>query len=282
MSKRWILWLLKLIGVGLFVLILSQIDRESLISQLESANLVLLGASFPLLFLIYYCKTERFRSLVYSGKVALSRLEAWKIFNIGVFLAGVTPAKLGELGRAAYLQSAGMQTAVAIGISIIDRALDVVFIGMVGIMSLGILFGWKWSIVGVALLLLSTPLLWLAWKAAARIRTIVIEALLSVSFWTIISWSLYFLWAILIAMSVHIDVSIPVLISAFTITGIISLLPIAPSGLGTRDAALLVLLAPHGVSAEQAVSLAFLMFISIIFSGFLGGWYWIKGVRLHS
>lgn len=282
MAKRWILRLLKLIGVGIFVLILSRIDRQALILQLESANMIFLGASFPLLFLIYYCKTERFRALVQAGKVALTRAEAWKIFNIGVFLAGITPAKLGELGRAAYLQSAGMQTAVAIGISLIDRALDVVFIGFVGIASIGILFGWKWSVIGLCLLLLSTPLLWLLWKASARVRWIIVDTLFPVSIWTIISWSLYFLWAILIAMSVHIDVSIPVLISTFTITGIISLLPIAPSGLGTRDAALLLLLAPYGVSAEQAVSLAFLMFISIIFSGFLGGWYWMKGVRSPS
>ncbi|MDA1292350.1 MAG: lysylphosphatidylglycerol synthase transmembrane domain-containing protein [bacterium] len=278
MAKRWILRLLKLIGVGIFVIILSQIDHQALILQLKSVNMILLGTSMPVLFLIYYCKTERFRSLVQAGKVALSRAEAWKIFNIGVFLAGITPAKLGELGRAAYLKNAGVQTAMAFAISIVDRLFDVACIGIIGIVSVGILFGWQFTIALLILGLIASFIGWILWRKVKKNQWIN-AAIVPAMAWTLLSWSLYFLWAILIAMSVHIDVSIPVLISTFTITGIISLLPIAPSGLGTRDAALLLLLAPYGISAAQAVSLAFLMFISIIFSGFLGGWYWLKGVR---
>ena len=118
MAKRWILRLLKLIGVGLFFLILSQIDRKELFLQLQSINIVIFGASFPLLFCIYYCKTQRLKELVHTTEVVLPLMEHWKIFNIGVFLAGITPAKLGELGRAVYLKNAGVQTSIAIVISI--------------------------------------------------------------------------------------------------------------------------------------------------------------------
>ncbi len=286
MAKRWILRLFKLFGVALFLLIVSRIDRQLLLQQFETLNLTLFGASVPVLFLIYYCKTERFRSLVHTTDVILTKMEVWKIFHIGVFLAGITPAKLGELGRAAYLQSAGVQTAMAVTLSFVDRIFDVICIGLIGIASIGILFGWQWSVVTGVVALIGAQLMWWVWKATSRMQWVATlgnifrrNALLPVIIWTLVSWSLYFLWAILIARAVHIDVSLHVLISAFTITGIISLLPIAPSGLGTRDAALLVLLAPYGVHAEQAVSLAFLMFISIIFSGILGAWYWLKGVQ---
>ena len=53
------------------------------------------------------------------------------------------------------------------------------------------------------------------------------------------------------------------------------MLPIAPSGLGTRDVALLTLLAPFGVQPEEAVALAMLMFASIVLSCPLGGYYWL-------
>jgi len=278
MAKRWILRLLRLIGVGLFFIILSQIDQEELFLQLQSINIIVFGSSFPLLFCIYYCKTQRFKELVHTTEVGLPMIEHWKIFNIGVFLAGITPAKLGELGRAAYLKNAGIQTAMAFAISIVDRLFDVVCIGIIGIASVGILFGWKASVTLLILTLIASQLGWMLWKKVKNIQWIN-AAIIPAMAWTLLSWSIYFLWALLIAWSIGINVSIPTLISTFTITGIISLLPIAPSGLGTRDAALLLLLAPYGVSAEQAVSLAFLMFISIIFSGFLGGWYWLKGVR---
>ncbi|MBT5237310.1 flippase-like domain-containing protein [Candidatus Peregrinibacteria bacterium] len=278
MAKRWILRLLKLIGIGIFILILSQIDREELFLQLQSVNIIMLGLSFPLLFCIYFCKTQRFKALVHTTDISLSLQEHWKIFNIGVFLAGITPAKLGELGRAAYLKNVGIHTAKALSIAIVDRLFDVACIGIIGIISAGVLFGWKFLVTLLVLAIIGAQIGRIFWKKMTRLHWIE-KAIVPGMTWTLVSWSIYFLWALLIAWSIDISVSVPILISTFTVTGIISLLPIAPSGLGTRDAALLILLAPYGVSAEQAVSLAFLMFISIIFSGLLGGWYWVKGVR---
>ena len=89
----------------------------------------------------------------------------------------------------------------------------------------------------------------------------------------------YFELLIIVATAIGIQLPWMVLIAALTLTGILSLVPIAPSGLGTRDAALLLFLTPYGITAEQAVSLALVMFASIIVSGIPGGIYWIKGLQ---
>ena len=161
---------------------------------------------------------------------------------------------------------------MAIAISIADRLFDVFCIALIGIGSVGILFGWQWSISLLVITIIGLQVGWIFWKKLQCIQWIS-GAILPAILWTMMSWSMYFLWALLIAASLQINVSIPVMISVFTITGIVSLLPIAPSGLGTRDAALLLLLTPYGVTVEQAVSLAFLMFISMMMSSTLGGYY---------
>ncbi|MCA9370627.1 MAG: flippase-like domain-containing protein [Candidatus Peregrinibacteria bacterium] len=280
MKKRISLWLLKLIGVGLFIVILSYIDREALISQLQNANVVLLGVSFPLVFLIYFCKTMRWKGLVNAAGISLSLEQHWKIVNIGIFLASISPGKIGELGKAAYLKVAGMNAGVALALSILDRLMDVAFIGLIATLGVGIFFGWEWTaLLGFGMLIATLLAVALTKKFERVTKHVPWSAAVPASLWTIAAWLVSFLWITILARSIGIDVPVHILIMAFTIVGILVLLPIAPSGLGTRDAALVFLLAPFGVPSEQAVALALLMFISIILSGILGGWYFVKGVR---
>ena len=280
MAKRLGLWLLKLIGVGLFVLILNQIDRSALKLQLEQTNMIFVGLSFLLLFLVYFCKAKRFAVLVHQAGTILPFQKHWQIFNTGVFLAGITPGKIGEMGRAAYLKAEGMNAGIAIVLMIIDRILDVVFIAILTVVSAGILFGWQWAVIGALVMGIGFSLALLIRRASTILRThITATSIAPVTLWTVASWTVYFTWAITLAYTVGIHVPVMVLFSALVFAGILALLPIAPSGLGTRDATLVFLLAPYGVPAEQAVALALLMFISIILSSFLGGWYFVKGVR---
>lgn len=280
MKKRILFWGIKLIGIAIFVYILSKIDSNALLKELDKANALLIGASFPLIFLIYLCKTKRFESLVHATGIQLPLKEHWHIFNIGVFLAMITPGKIGEMGRAAYLRARGIQTVAAVAIAVIDRIIDTAFISIVAVAGAGILFGWKWAVAGAALLGATLCIAMLLRNISVYTRThITSKNVLPIVCWTCAAWTIYYTWAILLAISVGITAPVTVLISAFTFSGILSLLPIAPSGLGTRDAALVLLLAPYNVPAEQAVALALLMFISIILSGLLGGWYFLAGIQ---
>lgn len=278
--KKTAINLLKLIGIALFVWIVSRIDRASLMDYIIQSDKNLLGTSFGIIFVLYFVKTVRWHFLVRSAGQKNSLHESWKIFNIGVFLGMVTPAKLGELGRAAFLAKKGMKLPIAFAISILDRIADVIVIALLGVAAVAILFGvplFKIALVsGIIFTLIGFVLLqkialpkWVNdLQKLATLQSIVIILML-----TLIGWSFYFLWALLLATSIGITIEPLILVATFTATGIVSMLPIAPSGLGTRDAALLTLLAPYGIEPSQAVALALFMFVSIVLSSVLGGIY---------
>jgi uncharacterized membrane protein YbhN (UPF0104 family) len=265
---------------------LTGIDREGLMAQLAATNISLLAISFPLIYVIYFLKAKRFAEFTNTTEVSIALNKHWRICNIGLFLASITPGKLGEFGRAAYLKAAGIPMPTAIAIAIIDRLFDVACILIIAIASVGILFGSKSAFVvlmlvcaaavmGLKLIDISKRFPWLHFFHELIAKKKVIPA----SFWTVLAWVVHFTWTILIARAVGIDLDIHILVSVMTMVGIIGLLPIAPAGLGTRDATLIFLLAPFGIEAERAVALAFLMFVSIILSGLLGGYYFLRGTK---
>jgi uncharacterized membrane protein YbhN (UPF0104 family) len=68
---------------------------------------------------------------------------------------------------------------------------------------------------------------------------------------TLLGWAGLLGQALLVAQSLSPPATASVLVSAFTLSTLVTSLPLAPSGLGTREAALLVLLAPYPVSLAQ-------------------------------
>ncbi|OGJ57113.1 hypothetical protein A2635_01225 [Candidatus Peribacteria bacterium RIFCSPHIGHO2_01_FULL_51_9] len=267
--------ILKIVGVLLFFLILFKLDRDALVEHLYNANLPLILVSFPLLFFIYIAKTFRWHCLVVRGrKVQCTFFDSWKISLIGLFLGQITPGKIGEFGKVAYLKKAGATTKEALFLVILDRMLDIIIVALLSVIGVGILFGAEWFSLALAVALI--PCLVMQ-HFVPRIRSFLFGSMLPISFaWTIVAWVIYFFWAILLARSIGIQTDLLVLSAVFTVAGIISLIPIAPSGLGTRDAILIALLSPYGIPPERAVALAMLMFVSIILSSGLGGWYWMK------
>ena len=214
-------------------------------------------------------------------------MESWKLFNIGAFLAMITPAKIGELGRAAELNRQGVHGPTAVALSLIDRIADIVVIGILAILGIRTLFGTTVMLtittIGIALLT-AAVFVWkatrkthknLQWLQEISCLTTARTALLLLTT-TIIGWMCYFWWAILLTRSLGIIIAPFILIAILTVTGIVSILPIAPSGLGTRDMALITLLAPYGIVAPRAVALASLMFLTQTLFGALGAWYWLK------
>lgn len=288
--KKGYLHALKGIGILLFVWIVAHIDRTHILEILQGADASYAALSLVALFAIYVIKTCRWHLLAVKAGSTATFYESWKVYLIGIFFATVTPAKIGEFGRAIYLKKQGMNTVAAVGTAIADRVLDAIVIGILTIPSLWILFGKlpALELLAAAVLVCGLTLLFLLRTTlGAQLLTLVPllrTVLLTKIAWlllgyTLLSWCTYYIWILLIAASLHMTVPPVTLIAACTIAGIIALLPIAPSGLGTRDAALIYLLAPFGVLPESAVGLAFMMFVSILLSGIPGSFYWIKGLR---
>ncbi len=279
--------LLKLIGVLLFVWILRRVDFEALVAELLRTDTRLFAASFGVMIASYAVKVLRWHILSQYAGATVGLAESWKNYNIGIFLGTITPAKVGEFGRIVHLRRAGLSMKRAVSIAILDRISDtVVILSMapmaflifteqshtIRILTAGLfIFGTLCIVIHFALR--SRRLLsWIGHITQIPVGLLASQTLLLSS----LAWALYFFWAILIARSVGIDLPAPVLIAAFTVAGILSLLPIAPAGLGTRDAALLAILLPYGISTHQIVSLSILMFMSILLGSMIGAWYFFR------
>lgn len=289
--RRWYtLQMLKLIGILLFLWILASIDRHILWDTMRNARIGLLLSSIVLVYGTYVLKVIRWHIIIHAMGFRQSFAQSWRIYLLGLFFGLITPGKLGEFGRVAYLRRDGMSAKLGFALVILDRLADVIVICLLGIAAAGLLFEWRWGgtfsilVCGTALLLSLFARKSMFMQELLRHEKIrcLVPHLASITLLTLLNWTVYFVWAITIARSIHIEVPLLPLAASFVVTGILSMLPIAPSGLGTRDAALLTLLAPFGVEPGQAVALALLMFASIVLSGSLGGYYWISAKTMHA
>ena len=277
--KKLALQILKLIGIAMFVWIMSRIETAQLIEHIQKINIYYFLLLTLLVLCIYAIKTMRWRILVKKAGLDITYRESWKIYNIGVFLAILTPAKLGEIGRAAYLKKAGMQNLKAIGVVLADKIADIAVMAVIALIGIGILFSIKWMFIGLLIMCCGLAAgIFAIKKMMKTFSNMKLKTALLVIGLTTLSWGVYFLWAVLLAKGVGIQVPVHILIATFTLVGIVALLPIAPSGLGTRDAALLTLLTPYGVAPEQSIALSFLMFLTIIISSSIGLLHWWKGM----
>ena len=287
LHRSALLKLLRVFGVLVFIGILLRIDRLALLQAVTKANLLLITLALVSAFLSYGFKALRWHVLQHAAGLKPDLRASWRTYMIGIFLSVVTPGKVGDLGRAAYLKRAGSSLGLALAITLADRILDIVTIAALAVMSAGWLWGPTAGLIAGASLLGILLVGFIAWKHGARIMQLFLrpapllfphlrgESLLLLFVTTVFGWALYFLWAILLAYAIGITLPVSTLIAVITIAGIVALIPISPSGFGTRDAALVTLLAPYDISPESAVALGFLMFSTILISAIPGLFEWM-------
>jgi len=283
--------ILKVIGVLLFLWLLSTIDRSALLINLRQTDVPVFLLSLLLLVFADFLKAARWHLLVHAAGMRSGLLHDWKVYNVGIFLGLITPGKLGEFGRAAYLRKGGIQTGTAVAVVLADRVFDVAVVALFSLVALQILFRGWWLAGGIGVGLLGLLVLGtVAWRMhrlplkrewMSFLLTLAgrMPLLFGCLLLTCASWTVYCVWAVVLAFSIGVQAPLLSLMSAVMLTGIVAFLPVAPSGLGTRDASLAWLLAPLGIGAPLAVAFSFLMFLSIVLSSMIGAWYWLKGVK---
>ncbi len=282
---------LKMIGVVIFAWMLKSIDFRASLAIVGGANASLIAAAFATLLLSYVMKTVRWRTLVASAGVKTSFGDAWKLYTIGIFLGNLTPSNLGELGKVPYLRRHGIPTQIGTTIVGLDRLLDIAVMAWIGIASVGVLLSWRWALVLLLIGVAGLMTLWLLRSSVTSVKrglqtlgvlphlldagTIARLLLQSACVWT-----LYFAWTCMLARGLGIAVPVPQLASAITLTSVVALFPVAPAGLGTRDAAMLAFLTPLGVTSSQSLSYSFLFFILVVLSCVPGLISWVRGIKI--
>jgi hypothetical protein len=290
MAKKHYLWLLKGIGIAIFLWIFSQIDFFEVTETIREADPLLLVVSLFVLLSICAVKSVRFAAITRSAGGEMSLMKAFRLFIIAIFLSTITPGRIGDLGRAVYLKNDGMNVKTAMSVALIDRVADLIVLTSLCVVSAWYLFGNFWGLIALLVLVVGifAMRLSLSWTKMSDARKTWLQfldvvsrptMLFAVLSTTLLGWFLHFVWCVAIAESIGIDVPLLPFAASITLTSAVTMFPIAPTGLGTREAALLFFLGPFAVEAPKAVALGILMFASYIVCSLIGGFWWLRGVR---
>lgn len=284
--------LFSLLGLALFIFIVLSIGLGKIVGSLAAINPVMFLVGFVPFAVSVLLKGAKQRMILSPFKQNTSLLENIKIWLVGFFFGIASPAKSGDSVRALYLRNNfGISLGEGLAVVFVERVLDLAFLFAFAFMGLfflvlpakadqGILFPLVAFFVLFAaalLLLLKKSLLRIVVRpffnmfAPDRFKQSLKEGfndfykaisvyksrrrlLFYVVLFTAVSWLVIFTQFYVIAMALSINVPFLLFISVAPVILLVEALPISVSGLGTREAASVVMLGLLGVAGAMAIS----------------------------
>lgn len=302
-----------LLGILLFIFILTKVDFNNLWQNIKTIKpiylVVALLLDFPMMFIKSLCWNyiKKQQGIIYNLK------DSFLMYCSSLYVGGFTPGKFGEVAKVFYLKKDGYSMGKSLVNVILDRFSDFVFLLL--FISLGslfflavlqkqvliIIFGLIISIsvlmvfikIGLVKWFLNKVFQFLvpqkyqkSWRINFQdflndIKIYKTKNYLIIFLITTFSWLFYYLQMYILARGANIT-DIPFLYFAITVTvaGFIALIPVSISGIGTRDAALIFLLAPFLIAKEQVIVFSALILLMYLFTSLTGLICWfIKPIK---
>lgn len=272
--NRWVRYGLTLVLLALVAL---KVDPQRLMSAVGSARPGYLLAALALTIPFLYLKTLRWYVMLHAASVQATFEEAGLSLLAGMGLALVTPARLGELIRVAYLRDP--QKWKIGGLVMIDKGFDVLVLAVLSIAGASALLG---PMAGLAFVLVSAAGIAVVYaprflsavlhrlSARAPLRTKLeqvwssLETLSPRSTTSFLVLTLLAFGVVLVQFGVILlswrAWSPDVVFLTFPLVILTNILPVTVGGLGVREGVAALLLAHYGVPAADAALAAFLMF----------------------
>ncbi|MDH5673276.1 MAG: flippase-like domain-containing protein [Myxococcales bacterium] len=283
-------WLLKLVGPAVLVAILASLDRRELLSAFARTELSLLLWAYPVVVPTIFLRAWRWGLLIDPSVPHARYRDRLGAYAYALFAGVATPGRVGEFVKTVHLTRAGAPFGRAFSSVLLDRLLDVGLLFVVGLAGFLIIAApdhigrWAGPIVAFVLiagmglsLLLTRPRIanaigrmaaaaapanyrgWIETTLADffdSLRTIKLGALAISALITIACWILTYLGNYLLSRSLGLGFSFAEICGISAICSLVTLVPISVMGAGTRDAALVVILARYGYGSGDAVALS--------------------------
>jgi uncharacterized protein (TIRG00374 family) len=306
--------LFSIIGILLFIFILTRIDLSSLVKIFLGINLFFLFCALVVNGIAIVIKSFKWKLIVSTLNKEISLSLSIRAFLVGFSFSVLTPAKLGDFVRAFYIRDEQCNLGRALSSVVTDRLIDIVTLftfAFVGILSFSFVF--HREILSVSLLVI------LAVAIASAVYIVTRKDLLTwllrpffnifiphhhkktiseyyhdffsgltvffqnkkIFFLVIIigflSWLPPIVYAWLLALSLGISAEPAFFVLVIPIISLLDLLPISISGIGTRDAALIFLFGLKDIPPESAVAFSLLyLFMSYWLIALVGALFWIQ------
>lgn len=295
--SRWRSWALRAIGPAILALVLSRLGTRETLAAIGEAQPAPLIAAYLLFLPSLALRSLRWQSLISSQKVRLGFGEIVSVYGFSILAGTVTPGRLGEFVKALHLRERGVSLGMSLSSVVVDRMLDLIFPLAFGAVALwAVVFPGEINVEHAAvigiLLLLGPSLLWFAtrgrgyhltagWLAAANserlvrgyrdfaegLRGLPLRTLAWALLLTTLAWTVNYSAVCLLGRALDLDVPYLSLVCIAAACSLVTLLPISVLGLGTRDLALMVMLAPYGVDATDAVAFSSLILSALLLNG---------------
>lgn len=287
-----------LLGIILFIFILFKSNPEEILKNIKNVNFFYLVLAALLAFPILFTKSLCWNYIKRKQGIKYSPKNSFLMYCSGTYLGTLTPGKMGELAKIFYLKKDGYSIGRSLVSVILDRISDLAFLLILGFLFLITFQGRSWvlvlgiiSVVFLFIIFLKIGLIkWVinkifhilipkkyqnSWKINFQdfindLKVYKLKHYLIISLITVFSWCFYYLQMYILAKSTNLNIPFFYLAISITAAGLITLIPASISGIGTRDATLILLFAPFSILKEQAIVFSSLILLMSLFASLIG------------
>ena len=282
--------LARLIGIIFFLYLIWTADFYTLYDRWEKISWLYIFPLPLLSVLMLTVRAARWRLLLKAQGVCITPRATWVTYAMGIFWGMVTPGRLGDLTKGFYVyERTGLDWPRSLSSAMVDRLLDIIFMGLVAIWAViyldfsnriiatilnskfvflsGLIFAVLLILIMMKYLFKDTEKSWFSFVSKLKIGVDDAKVMLKVAGWncvllTNMAYGLYFILTIFLAKSIMLPLGSLQVVAAIVLVGIASYLPISIAGLGTREAMLLLVM--NQLKIENGLELT-LIFSSMFF-----------------
>lgn len=309
--------LTKSAGVIILTALLSRLNIKEILCQLSQINLGYYISGLILFIPILVFKSIRWGYLLEKQAIHISKNESMRFYASGMFIGAVTPGRVGEIIRVLYIKNKGYSAAKALFSVFVDRLVDILFLICIGYIGVVFFLSVFAKHIGIISLVFFTIIAFivicvlirgklkglLAWlihyllpvknkESIMANMQIFMESFKNVGFksWTFVilitlaSWFCYYLEMFIFAKALRLDISLLYISAIVSTTALIALIPITIAGIGTRDAALVLLFSQVGLPKESAIAFSGLVLLMMVINTCICsvGWFLNKQEKIEN
>ena len=302
-------WILRSIGLILFAIILTRLDLAELAVLLANINPIYLAPALLLFIPLLVIKAMRWQLLMKAQDIGYSLRDSTIMYAAAMYIGVITPGRMGDFIKIFYLKGDNYPFGKSFATVLQDRLFDIgslLLLGYAGMLLFITLFEKAIIILSVIFVVTFVLVIFLIYKKELglgilkyvssnfipegyrenakagfldfykAIKTLNTKHLVLAIFMTFLGWVLYFLTMYLLALSIDINIPFLYLATCVSIAAVITLIPISISGIGTRDATLIVLFSYLGLSKETAIAFSMMILLMYAVNGLIGLVAWLK------
>ncbi len=300
-------------GLAVLGIILYQLDTQKIVELALSMNMLVLASAVLLLVPMFFLKSLRWNILLRSQKIKYSTWDTFVVYLASLSFGLVTPARIGELVKLAYLRRDKHPMGKSLYTIMIDRVFDTAFLLLFSYIGLFVFASLveKTLPFFVTILVVSVIMVLFAiFFKEVILRTIkrVMERLLpnhhstkainevfeafntlnfpligKLAFITFLSYIVHFFQAFIIAHALGLEANFFLIAFALSIAALATLIPITVAGIGTRDVAFLTVFTAAGFAPELSIAFSTVMLVlTLALAGLAFFFYLTRPVPLHN